>query len=1239
MQIIIGGLNLDYKRIFIEKKQGYSGEASILLNEFREYLGLDSLKTLRIVNLYDFIGSKESELEQIVEKILYEPVLDKIYYDKLRLEEGEMAFRVEYLKGQFNQREESLRELVRLVTRNEEIVALQSKIIVVKGVNNEDFQRIKDYYINPIEMVEVDIDSFHYQREEDQDQDPIYIGGFIDMDDQGLEGVRKDYGIVMDLEDMAFTRDYFKEEGRDPSLLELKLIDTYWSDHCRHTTFMSEITDIKIDEGFYKEIFEEALEEYLASREFVYGQNSRPISLMDMGTINMKEVAKKGLLDDKEKSKEINAASIEVDVKVDGRLERWLLMFKNETHNHPTEMEPFGGAGTCLGGAIRDPLSGRSYVYQGMRISGSADPRTPFDETLEGKLPQRKITRGAMEGFSAYGYGIGSPTGYVREVYDPGYMAKRMEVGALVAAVPKENVYRGEAEAGDIILLVGGRTGRDGLGGAVGSSKEHTEESMDVSGAEVQKGNPMEERKILRLFRKKEVSRMIKICNDFGAGGISVAIGELADGLIVDLDKVPTKYDGLLDWELGLSESQERMAVVIAREDLEDFMAYAEEEDVEATLVADVTEEKSLVMKWRSKKVVDIKRSFLDSNGIRKKARVRLGQPEENSPIFKDLDLDQAKLVDIFKDLNVTSQKGLIESFDSSVGRGNVIANLGGKRGLTPADGMLSKLPVLNGETTTCSIMTHGFDPEISKWSPFHGGYYSVIDSLARLVALGGDYKKARLSLQEYFERIGEDELKWGKPFSGLLGAFSVQKSLDVPSIGGKDSMSGSFEDIDVPPTIISFAVTTEEIENIVSQEFKETSSKVVLVKTPIDKRGLVSMEDLEANFQLVKKLGREEKLRSAMSVKYMGVIRSIGEMALGNRIGFSFEKGILEDLSLTDSLYGSIILELEDGVDPKNLGDKVIYLGHTQPRESLDLEGISLDLGDLERSYTGVLDEVFPIIKNKKEEDVKAYTKGQVLRPSLSLSKPKVLIPILKGSHGEYDMEMAFRKEGARVKPLVLKTRLLKDFDSSLKEIAEEIRKTNILAFPDGFLMGNEPETSGKFLNIFLNNPYIKESIEDLLENKDGLILGVGSGFSGLLKSGLIENSSIGSTNEDSSYLADNLDGGFLSRLVELEVKSNLSPWLSSHKPGDRYLSALGTKEGRIIGRNLEDLVENGQLAVSFVENPTGSSLSIEALTSKDGRVLGTITGIDRISEDLYKNIDGNKKIKIFESGVNYFR
>lgn len=1214
------------ERLFIEKKKEVNVEREELLKEFRGYLEIDGLEDLRTVDVYDLFGAGKEERDTVLKEIILDPFTD-IYMDRLELEDGELAFRIEDLKGQFNKREYFTNEFIDQIFPGKDIKVKHSKIVIVKGIDEKALETIKEYYINPIEFKEVSMDHISAETIDTEIKDIEWIDGFIDFNKESMEEFKENAGIGMDIYDLLFIRNYFKKEERDPNLTEIKLIDTYWSDHCRHTTFMTRINDIEVEDGDYRELFEREIKNYLESRKYTYGEREKALSLMDLATINMKELTKKGLLDDKEVSDEINAASIEIDVDVDGKTERWLLMFKNETHNHPTEMEPFGGAATCLGGAIRDPLSGRAYVYQAMRITGAADPRKPFGETLKGKLPQRKITRTAMKGYSSYGNEIGASTGFIREIYDDGFVAKRMECGALVAAAPKENVYRGKAEAGDVIILVGGRTGKDGLGGAVGSSKQHSEESLDEGGAEVQKGNPSLERKIIRLFRKPEVSKIIKVCNDFGAGGVGVAIGELADGLVVELDKVPLKYPGLSATEIALSESQERMACLLDKKDVEKFLEATKNEDLEATIVAEVTEEAILKFTYNGQTVVEIKREFLDTNGVEKDINIKLLNPKENLEERSEKDIE-TRIRETLADINIASQKGLVENFDSTVSGEAVLMPYGGKYMLSPSEGMVSKLPVLEGKTTTTSIMTFGYDPSISKWSPFHGGYYAVIESLAKVVAIGGTYKGVRLSFQEYFERLGMDKTKWGKPFLALLGAFSVQKDLDIAAIGGKDSMSGTFEDIDVPPTLISFAVTSENIKNIVTSDFKEAGSRVVLIDLERDKDGLIDTKDMMEKYDKIYELNKKGLIISASSVKKGGVMRSILEMSFGNKIGFKCKD--LEIDELFKAKYGSIVLEIKEDVSVDELGEFTL-LGRTTSEENIVIDEVNLEIDSLIEDWMNPLEEVFPTIKGQLEKE-KEYPKNKEtrIRKGIKNLKPKVLIPILTGTHGEYTLARSFEQAGGDVEEFVFKLLKPGDFQESLLEFKEKIRTSQILALPHGVVYGGEPGGGGKLLRYILGTPEIKEAMNRFLNNTDGLILGIGEGFQALLRSGLIV--------DGDAVLAANKEGGFVSTFVDIEVKNSTSPWFNTMKKGDIYTGPVGTYEGRLIlGENAK--LDGSQIATKFVEkNPTGSESNIESLTSFDGRILGTISSIDRIDEGLYKNIDIKGQAKIFESGIKYF-
>lgn len=1238
---------MNVKRIFVEKKEEFNVEAGNLYRDFKDYLEVKSLRKIRVLNVYDIFNVEDEVYKKIVENILWEKSLDHLYETTLPLNPEDKFFRVEFVPGQYNQREDSANQSIYMLLGRKDIKVKHSKVIVLEGVNDEELDLIKDYYINSVEMREIDMDFIHYEKYEEAEEKTESVEGFIDMVEEEIPLMKEKYGLGLDMEDLLFTQKYFKEvERRNPTITELKVIDTYWSDHCRHTTFMTEIEDVEFEESKYKPLIEMAFEEYLSSRNYVYEDKEKPMSLMDLATINMKEIKKKGLLDDLEESEEINAASIEIDVDIEGRIEKWLLMFKNETHNHPTEIEPFGGASTCLGGCIRDPLSGRAYVYQAMRITGASDPRQSFEDTLVGKLPQRKITQWAMEGYSSYGNQIGVPAGFVREIYHEGYIAKRMEVGALVAAAPRENVIRKSPEPGDLVLLVGGRTGKDGLGGAVGSSRKHTEESLETGGAEVQKGNPPLERKILRLFRNKNLSRMIKKCNDFGAGGVSVAIGELAPGLEIELDRVPLKYPGLDGTEIALSESQERMAVVIEKEDLESFMEYAEGEDLEATVVATVTSDNRLLMNWRGNPIVDISREFLDTNGIRKKTRIRVEGPEEVSylhdiPSYLDgKDIKENWLKNLTY-LNHSSQKGLIEKFDHSVGSGTVLMPLGGKYKLTITEGMAAKIPVLEGETNTCSLMAYGFDPNLSKWSPFHGGLYAVIESLAKITAMGGDFRKARLTFQEYFERLNGDEKKWGKPFVALLGAFMVEKELDIPSIGGKDSMSGTFEDIDVPPTIISFAVTADKVKNIISPEFKGVGNNVVFIPLKIDDKGMVDFDQLKNNYIRIKELIDDGKILAASTVKSGGIARSISEMAFGNKIGFKFVKNY-DEKELFLPLYGSLIVEMEESPEKLLEGIEYELLGTTVKEECIEISKIKLDLELLIEEWTKPLQDVFPIhVDSTYKPKGIQYTEDRVKKSNIKVAKPRVFIPVFTGTFGEYDMGKSFERAGAIVDTFVFRTLDSKAIGYSFKEMAKRIKKSQIVGFPDGAILGDEPDGGGKLLANILKNPYIEEALMELLRNKDGLILGIGNGFQGLIKSGLIPYGKVKDLDEDSINITYNTSGHHVSTMVQIKIVSNLSPWFNNRKVGDTQVLPLSTKEGRVVGKEktIEDLIEKGQIATQYLdENPTGSLYGIEGLTSPDGRILGRVANSDRIGKGLYKNIERMEEEKLFKAGISYF-
>jgi len=1250
------------RRLFVEKRRGFDVEAQHLLKDIKDDLGINKLEDMRVINRYDISGISEDEYERSKGTIFSEPNVDKVYDEVLKINDDERILAIEFLPGQYDQRADSAAECVQILTQKEKPLVNVAKLLILKGnISDEDFQKIRNYCINPVDSREASLEKpKSLEMEIEAPEDVKVLEGFIGKNRDEIAKFREEFGFAMNIEDLVFCRDYFRDtEKRNPTVTELKAIDTYWSDHCRHTTFLTEIEGVEIEKGLYGEVIEEAYNEYLESREYVYGNRDRDICLMDIAVMGMKELRKRGRLEDLEVSDEVNACSIEVDVDVNGKKEKWLVMFKNETHNHPTEIEPFGGAATCLGGAIRDPLSGRAYVYQAMRVTGSGDPRTRIEDTLPGKLPQRKITTEAAHGYSSYGNQIGLATGQVAEVYDEGFVAKRMEIGAVIAAAPKENVKREKPVEGDLILLVGGRTGRDGCGGATGSSKEHTEESIFTCGAEVQKGNPPTERKIQRLFRRPELARLIKKCNDFGAGGVSVAIGELADSLEIDLDKVPKKYEGLDGTELAISESQERMAVVIDKNDLDRFKKFAEEENLEAVLVAKVTNTGRLVMKWRGKNIFDISREFLDSNGVKQRTNAKVTEPLEKENYFnktadayKDKEL-QSAWIENLKDLNVADQKGLVERFDSTIGAGTVLMPFGGKYSLTPTEGMVAKIPVLNGETNTCSIMTYGYNPRLAKWSPFHGALYAVIESISKVVALGGNYKNIRLTLQEYFEKLGDNPEKWGKPFSALLGAFYVQKKLGIPAIGGKDSMSGTFKELDVPPTLVSFAVGIGDARKIVSPEFKKEGSHVIAIPLEKDERNIPDFDKLDRNYTKVYELIMDGRILTASAVRIGGIAAAISKMSFGNKIGVAFSHEMGAD-ELFEADYGSMLLEIDQSEDLDALLDGIEYriLGRTQEKKSIDINGVSIDLDDAIRAWREPLKDIFPI-----KEDIDGipekifYEKGNRIKPSVKVAKPRVFIPVFPGTNCEYDTARAFEKAGGIADTFVLKNLTPMDIERSIEEMVEKIKGSQIIALPGGFSAGDEPDGSGKFIATVFRNPWVKEAVMDLINNRDGLILGICNGFQALIKLGLLPYGEIRDIDESCPTLTFNKIGRHASCMSMTKVVSNLSPWFNNIRVGDIHRIAISHGEGRFVASDeiMRKLIENGQIATQYVDfngnpsydgefNPNGSFNAVEGITSPDGRILGKMGHSERIGNDICKNIPGDKDQKLFEAGIRYF-
>lgn len=1260
------------KRIYVEKKAGFDIEAQAIYRDLKYNLGIKGLEYVRLLNRYDVEGITDDEYRMCRNIIFSEPPVDMVYDEDFILKDNETAFAVEYLPGQYDQRADSAAQCIQLLTRGERPLCRTANVIILGGnISKEEIQRIKDYCINPIETREASFEKPEsLEVETETPEDVEIIEGFTSLTRDELVEFIDSRGFAMSVDDMEFCQDYFRNtERRNPTITELRMLDTYWSDHCRHTTFLTKLENIEIEDGKYSGIIKKAFDSYVQSRQFVYGndEHNRDICLMDIATIAMKELKMKGMLDDLEESDEVNASSIVVNVDVDGKNEEWLVMFKNETHNHPTEIEPFGGAATCLGGAIRDPLSGRAYVYQAMRITGSGDPRTPVDQTLPGKLPQRKITTGAAQGYSSYGNQIGLATGQVVEIYDEGYVAKRMELGAVIGAVPRRNVVRGKPEPGDVVILLGGRTGRDGCGGATGSSKEHDEESLIKSGAEVQKGNPPTERKIQRLFRNPLVSPLIKKCNDFGAGGVVVAIGELADGLEIDLDAVPKKYEGLDGTELAISESQERMAVLVSVDDVEKFIAAAAEENLEATPVAYVTKEARVRIRWRGQLIVDISREFINTNGVKRRSSAVVAAPDEGGYFFDILpeevsmykeDIKGAWLNNLER-LNVCSQKGLVERFDSTIGAGTVLLPFGGKYQLTPAEGMVAKIPVIEGDTSTGTAMTFGYNPVLSKWSPFHGAVFAIVEALAKACSIGGDYRSIRLTLQEYFEKLGEDPARWGKPLAALLGAYYVQTKLGIPSVGGKDSMSGTFKDLDVPPTLVAFAVNALNVNHVVSPEFKRTESKVVLIPLNRDSSGLPDFEQLDKNYIRINSLIKSGKVLAACSVKSGGIAEAVSKMCFGNMIGFVFQ-GIEDPGTLFTPGYGSIILEIPRDEDPEELFSGLEYrlLGYTHAKPGIVVSGVSISLHEALESWKKPLEDVFP---TKPSGDaypgsnpvVEVFTGGGRYKSGVvRIAKPRVFMPVFPGTNCEYDTGKAFEKAGGIVDALIVKNLTQKDIDESIDMMVKKIKNSQIIMLPGGFSAGDEPSGSGKFIAATFRNPYIKEAIMEFLNNRDGLILGICNGFQALIKLGLVPYGEIRDMTEDSPTLTFNTIGRHVSRMVNTKVVSNLSPWFSRVKPGDIHTIAVSHGEGRVIAsvKQVEEMAKNGQIATQYVDfdgkptndiefNPNGSFMAIEGLTSPDGRVLGKMGHSERIGTNVARNIPGDKDQKLFEAGVAYFQ
>ncbi|MBO4866561.1 MAG: phosphoribosylformylglycinamidine synthase [Ruminococcus sp.] len=1233
-------------RIYVEKKPEFAVEADSLLGGIKSALGLENLKGLRVINRYDAEGLPVKDFELAIPVVFSEPAVDVTYDHLPAVGEDEQIFAVEYLPGQFDQRADSCAQCISLLTAGKRPVIKSARIYIVSGtLSDEELAQIKQYMINPVESREASLDEFEtLDIKYDIPTTVDTVNGFIDSSEDDLKAMLADLGLAMDLDDIKFCQKYFKEqENRDPTITEIRMIDTYWSDHCRHTTFSTIVDNVSIEPDYIAATFTD----YINARKDLYaGRTDKPITLMDLACFGAKQLKKAGLLKDLDESEEINACSVKIKVDVDGVDEDWLLMFKNETHNHPTEIEPFGGAATCLGGAIRDPLSGRSYVYQAMRVTGAGNPLVPVEDTIAGKLPQRKLVVGAANGYSSYGNQIGLATGHVNEIYHPGYVAKRMEIGAVIGAAPASNVRRERPAPEDIVILLGGKTGRDGCGGATGSSKSHTLHSLETCGAEVQKGNAPEERKLQRLFRNPEVTAMIKRCNDFGAGGVSVAIGELADGLQINLDLVTKKYDGLDGTELAISESQERMAVVIAKEDLEKFMAEAAKENLEATMVARVTEEPRLRMNWNGNTIVDLSREFLNSNGAEKHTDI-----EVPTPVFANDDggEDNADRWEaMISNLNICSQKGLVERFDSTIGAGTVLMPYGGKYQNTPTQAMACKLPVLNGETTTASIMGWGFNPFLSSVSPYHGAMSAVVESVAKVVATGGSYKHCWLTFQEYFERTQNNPSRWGKPFSALLGAYKAQIELGCGSIGGKDSMSGTFENIDVPPTLVSFAVSTAKTDKIISQEFKKAGSRVILIKPEYDENNIVKFDSLKKVFEKVEKLIADGNVLACWSVAYGGVSEAVAKMAFGNKIGFKFTDKV-SSAELFRACYGSFVIELAHGVQT---AERVI--GETTQAYTIENNGYTIDLEKIQDLWEKKLEPVYPVhVKEPAEKPNKYSFKADERKaPAIKVAKPKVLIPVFPGTNCEYDTARQFEKAGAEAEIFVVRNLSEQAIKESVDAMEKKIKQSQIVMLPGGFSGGDEPDGSGKFIVSFLRNPKLTDAIHDLLKNRDGLMLGICNGFQALVKLGLVPYGEIVDMRDDSPTLTFNTIARHQSKMVNTRIASNKSPWLAACEVDDIHSIAISHGEGRFVAsaEEIAKLAANGQIATQYVDfdgeptfdihcNPNTSFDAIEGITSPDGRVLGKMGHSERMGNGVCINVPGAKDQKLFESGVKYFK
>ncbi len=1256
-------MNERVKRIYVEKRQPYAVRAKELQEELRSYLDMKQLGQVRVLIRYDAENISADTYGRALGTVFSEPPVDILYEETFPHHAEDRIFTVEYLPGQFDQRADSAEQCVKLLNENEEPIIRSATTYVLTGsISDEEFEKIKAYCINPVDSREAD--GQKPKTLETVFEEPADVASFEEftaMPEKDLEELYASLNLAMTFQDFKHIQNYFRdEEKRDPSVTEIRVLDTYWSDHCRHTTFLTELKDIKFEEGYYKAPIKAAYEQYLNDRNVLYkGRKDKYISLMDIALMAMKKLKSEGRLEDMEVSDEINACSIVVPVEIDGKTEEWLVFFKNETHNHPTEIEPFGGAATCLGGAIRDPLSGRGYVYQAMRVTGAADPTISLKDTLKGKLPQRKIVTGAAAGYSSYGNQIGLATGLVDEIYHPNYVAKRMEIGAVLGAAPRRNVIRENSDPGDIIILMGGRTGRDGIGGATGSSKVHTTQSIETCGAEVQKGNAPTERKLQRLFRREEVSSLIKKCNDFGAGGVSVAIGELADGLHIYLDKVPKKYAGLDGTELAISESQERMAVVVDAKDVERMLAFAEEENLEAVVVAKVTKEPRLVMLWKDKEIVNISRAFLNTNGAHQEAEAFIKLPDSKDNFFRknteDITDIKHKWLDTLRDLNVCSKKGLVEMFDSSIGAATVTMPYGGKYQLTPIQTMTAKLPVLSGKCDTVSMMSYGYDPYLSSWSPYHGAVYAILSSVAKIAAAGGDYKKIRFTFQEYFRRLGTDAKRWGEPLTALLGAYDAQMKLGLPSIGGKDSMSGTFNDIDVPPTLVSFAVDMAKTGDIITPELKKAGNILVKFSIQKDEYDLPVYGQLMPLYETIYKLNQENVFASAYALGGYGIAEAVSKMAFGNKLGVRISEEVTEAELFTPD-YGSVLAEIPEK-DLKKLeaaGLSFRKVGEVLEEAEFLYAGISIPLEEALAAWTGRLEKVFPTRSGVEEKKIDAfvYDAKTVYTARNKVAKPKVFIPVFPGTNCEYDSLRAFELAGARVETVVFKNLNAENIRESVQAFEKGINEAQILMFPGGFSAGDEPDGSGKFIATAFRNERIKEAVNNLLKSRDGLALGICNGFQALIKLGLVPYGEITAQKEDSPTLTTNNIGRHVSKSVYTRVVTNKSPWLLKAELGGVYAIPASHGEGRFAASKewIQKLIDGGQIATQYVDlngnptmdedfNPNGSYYAIEGITSPDGRVLGKMTHSERRGDGVAINIFGNQNQYIFESGVNYFK